>query len=63
MLRGIVIAIILMGIAWASSRWRSKDPENREGKVPPAFNYFGWGFAIFILVALIISIFMSIKST
>lgn len=51
-----------MGVAWAASRWRSKDPENRQGKVPPAFEYVGWVLAIFILVALVISIFMSVKS-
>lgn len=61
MLNGIVAALIVMGVAWAASRWRSKDPENREGKVPPAFEYVGWAFAILILVALVISIFMSVK--
>lgn len=62
MLNGIVTALIFMGVAWAASRWRAKDPENRKGKAPPAFEYVGWVLAIFILVALVISIFMSVKS-
>lgn len=62
MLKGVVAALIVMGVAWAASRWRFKDPKNREGKVPPTFEYLGWTFAIFILVALVISILMSVKA-
>jgi Mg/Co/Ni transporter MgtE len=63
MLTGITLGVVLVLVAWAASAWRSKDPEKRDGQVPPAFQYFGWALGIFVLVALIISIFLSVTNT
>ena len=39
-----------------AERWRAEDPQNREGKVPPAFEQAGKLFMWFILGALVLSI-------
>lgn len=62
MLTGIVSALIVIAVAWAASQWRKKDPESREGKVPPAFEYVGWAFWILVLLALLFSIALAIKN-
>jgi hypothetical protein len=53
--------LITCGVIWYAARWRAKDPQAREGKVPPAFQSIGVAMCVMFLLALAISIFLAVS--